>query len=82
MTEPTPPPAPEAPPAPAWRPPRDLGGDRASIIGGLILIGVGIWYVLDVTLGLTMPRIAWGELWPLAIIAVGLIVLARSRQPA
>ena len=82
MTEPTPPPAPAAPAEPSWRPPKDLGGGRASMIGGLIVIAVGIWYLLVVTLGRAMPRIAWGELWPLAIIAVGLIVLARSRQPA
>jgi hypothetical protein len=71
---------------PPWFPPRDRdrGRDRPSsgfaIVVGLILIAIGAWYFLDRTLGLAMPRIQWGSLWPLILILIGGWILVRSFQ--
>src|SRR5436305_14061849 len=62
---------------PPWIPPRDRRVDRGpnivAIVVGLVLIAVGLYYVLDVTLGISLPAIRWGSLWPLI-----LILLRRS----
>ena len=73
---------------PAWFPPRDRDHrrdrDRRSgpfaIVVGLILIAVGAYYFLDRTLGIAMPRIQWGSLWPIVLIVVGGLILVRSFQ--
>ena len=85
---PTPPPltsssAPPPPmaPAPTWRSRRDDPGRTGSIIFGVILLAVGLWFFADQTLGLDMPRLRWSELWPLLIIAIGAwVVLASMRR--
>ena len=61
-----------------WRPPRTREGNVASILVGLVLLAVGVWYLLDHTLGLEMPRIDWGDLWPLILIAIGAAVLWQA----
>jgi hypothetical protein len=82
-------PAPSEPPPPrspttnatgGWRPPRDRdrGGHVASTFTGLILILVGTWYFLDQTLGIRLPRVAWGELWPVILIGLGVLVILRA----
>ncbi|HET9344172.1 MAG TPA: DUF5668 domain-containing protein [Candidatus Limnocylindrales bacterium] len=70
---PTPP-----PPSSAWRPPKQGGVNVASIVVGLVVIGIGIWYFLDQTLELEMPRISWGDLWPIFLIILGGVILYRS----
>ncbi len=75
-----PPPAP--PPtttAPAWSPPHDDGTRWPAIAFGLILLVVGLWLFADVTLGLDLPTIRWGQLWPIALIVVGALILYGSR---
>jgi hypothetical protein len=52
--------------------------DTAGIIWGLALLAIGLWFFADVTLGLDMPSVAWSDIWPVAIIAVGLLVLLRG----
>ena len=74
----SPPPPPQPPPSNAWRPPRSNDTNIASIVVGLVILGIGIWYFLDTTLGLTMPRISWGDLWPIVLIVIGGIILFRS----
>jgi Domain of unknown function (DUF5668) len=61
-----------------WRPPREPETNVASIVVGLILLVIGIWYLLDQTLGLDMPRIDWSDFWPIILIAIGGIMLYRS----
>jgi hypothetical protein len=78
------PPAAAPPPAssPPWHPP-DSGnpGRIGSIIVGLILLGVGAWFFADQTLGLDMPSLSWGQLWPLVLVVVGgWILLAGFRR--
>ena len=71
---------------PPWFPPRDRdrGHDRrsstAAIVFGLILIAVGAYYFLDRTLGLRMPSIQWGSIWPIILIVIGGLILLRSLQ--
>ena len=56
--------------------PRDPDpGRSATIVSGLIVIAVGVWFFLDRTLGIDLPPISWGSLWPLAIIGVGAWIL-------
>lgn len=88
-----PPPPGEPPPAeppsatdwrePPWFPPRDKDrrerkANLATIVIGLVILAVGVYYLLDQTLGVTMPRIQWGSLWPVLLIALGGLVLLRS----
>ena len=52
--------------------------DTATRVWGLIVLAVGLWFFADFTLGLDMPRVAWRDIWPLGLIVVGLVVLARG----
>jgi hypothetical protein len=68
---------------PAWFPPRDRtrrdrGPSTASIVFGLIVLGIGVYYFLDRTLGIAMPAIRWGSLWPVLLILLGGLILFRS----
>jgi hypothetical protein len=53
---------------------RDAGG----IVFGLILLLVGGYYLLDQTMGLDMPSIDWGRLWPVILIVLGGLVVFRE----
>jgi fatty acid desaturase len=50
----------------------------ASRIWGLILVLVGLWFFAQVTLGYSLPAVPWGELWPVALVVLGLLVIARG----
>ena len=52
--------------------------DTAGRIWGLIVLGIGLWFFADVTLGYDMPSIAWRDLWPIGLIGIGLLVLVRG----
>jgi hypothetical protein len=45
---------------------------------GLIVLAVGVYYLLDRTLGIAMPRIQWGSIWPIFLIILGGLILLRS----
>jgi Domain of unknown function (DUF5668) len=78
MTEPAGPNPPEH--GVDWRPPRSRESNIASMVVGLILLVIGVWYLLDQTLGVEMPRIDWGDFWPILLIAIGGIMLVRSAR--
>ena len=82
MTTPTDPDAaPPASPPPAnaeWRPPRSRESNTAAIVVGLVILAIGIWYFLDTTLGLRMPNIEWGNLWPVLLILIGGVMIFRA----
>jgi hypothetical protein len=79
MTEPTKPPdQPSPPPQPAWRSSRARGQNGPSIVVGLIFVAIGVWYFLDQTLGLDMPRINWRDFWPVILIFLGGVIVFRS----
>ena len=52
--------------------------DTAGRIWGLIVLAIGLWFFADVTLGYDMPSIAWRDLWPIVLIAIGLVVVLRG----
>lgn len=65
---------------PAWFPPRDTdrGPSLGALVAGLALVAIGLYFFLDRTLGVAMPRIQWSTIWPVILIAIGAIVLFRS----
>jgi hypothetical protein len=52
--------------------------DTGAVIWGLILLAVGGWFFLDQTLGLDMPSIDWGSLWPVILIVIGGVVIFQG----
>jgi Domain of unknown function (DUF5668) len=85
-----PPPPPIAPPPPVAAPPpavpptwRSSGNDpgRAStIVFGVILLAIGLWFFADQTLGLDMPRLSWSQLWPILLIGFGAWIAIGSMR--
>lgn len=67
---------------PAWFPPRDRARDgrpsAVAVVVGLAMIGVGLWFFLDRTLGVTLPRISWSTIWPVILIVIGAVIVLRS----
>jgi hypothetical protein len=62
--------------------PRDPDPGRiATVVFGLIVIAIGLWFFLDRTLGFDLPDIDWGGLWPLILIGIGAwILLGAGRR--
>jgi hypothetical protein len=80
VTDPTSMPPPAIPPEPETAPP-DGGGPRyGSIIVGLVILVVGLWYFADRTLGLELPRVEADQLWPVAVIALGAWLIVRPNR--
>ncbi|HSO30788.1 MAG TPA: DUF5668 domain-containing protein [Candidatus Sulfomarinibacteraceae bacterium] len=52
--------------------------DLAGRLWGLVLLGFGIWFLLDVTLRMDLPPIAWGQLWPVVLIVLGVLIVVRG----
>jgi hypothetical protein len=50
----------------------------APRVWGLILVLVGLWFFAQVTLGYSLPAIPWRTLWPVALVVLGLLVIARG----
>jgi Domain of unknown function (DUF5668) len=71
-------PAPAAPPPPAWQRTAADSGRTGSVVLGVILVAIGLWFFADQTLGLDMPRLDWGDLWPLIIIGIGAWIVLSS----
>jgi hypothetical protein len=64
-----------------WRTHDKDPGRVGTIVFGVILVAVGLWFFADQTLGLDMPRLRWSELWPILIIVLGgWIVLGSMRR--
>ncbi len=63
-----------------WRPPRQAESNLASIVFGVLILAIGVWYLLDQTLGFEMPRVRWADLWPIFLIVVGIAILFRSAR--
>ena len=79
-TIPPPPPPPAIPPEPAPPLPRADGPRYGSIILGLVILAVGLWYFADRTLGLDLPRLDADQLWPLVVIALGAWLIVRPHR--
>ena len=61
---------------PASRRKRDPSA--ATLVVGGVFLAIGVWYFLDTTLGLQMPNISWGSLWPIALIVIGGVIIWRA----
>ena len=59
---------------------RERTANPFAILVGLAFIAIGAWYFLDRTLGIALPRIQWGSLWPLILIVLGGWILFQSMQ--
>lgn len=75
-----PPSTPPPPPAPSWQPPPADHGRGVSLVFGAIILIIGLWYFATRTLGLDLPDFDWGDLWPVILIAVGILIVYRSMQ--
>jgi hypothetical protein len=80
MTDPTSMPPPAIPPEPEPAPPVTDGPRYGSIIVGLVVVAVGLWYLADRTLGLDLPDLEADQLWPIAVIAFGAWLILRPRR--
>lgn len=58
------------------RPSRSPGW--GGIIFALLLIGVGSWYLLRNTFGLDLPELDGEAVWPILVVLLGGVILARS----
>ena len=67
---------PSAPPpaAPETGAPTEEGSRRRTV-AGLVLIGLGVAFFADQFI----PWLNWGTLWPLVLVAVGVLLLVRGR---
>jgi hypothetical protein len=74
------PPPPAIPPEPSAGPPRTEAPRYGSIILGLVILAVGLWYFADRTLGLELPRVEADQLWPIAVIALGAWLIIRPSR--
>jgi uncharacterized protein YjeT (DUF2065 family) len=52
--------------------------DTAGRVWGLLLIAVGAWFFAEFTLGYELPAIPWRDVWPIGLIAIGLVVVVRG----
>jgi hypothetical protein len=66
-------------PSPSRRADRDHGR-TASILFGLVFLGLGLWFFVDHTLGYELPRIRWSQLWPAVLIVIGIWVVLGSMR--
>jgi thiol:disulfide interchange protein len=48
----------------------------SSLVLGIVILAIGVWYFADRTLGLNLPRLSWDQLWPLALVAFGIWIIA------
>ena len=75
-------PPPVAPPpiAPPLRRAERDRGRTASVLFGLVILGIGLWFFVEQTLGYQLPRIRWSQLWPVFLIVLGLWVVLGSMR--
>ncbi len=52
--------------------------DVGALIIGLLILGVGVYYLLTNTFGFEMPELDWDQIWPIAVIALGLGILWQT----
>jgi Domain of unknown function (DUF5668) len=65
-------------PRAAWA--RNDQGRWATIVFGVVLLVVGLWFFADQTLGLEMPQLRWSQLWPVFLIGLGVWIALGSMR--
>jgi hypothetical protein len=79
----TPQPAPSSSqpwPPPSWRRRADDPGRLGTVVLGVILLAIGLWFFADQTLELDMPNLRWSQLWPILIIGFGAWIAIGSMR--
>jgi hypothetical protein len=67
--------------APARRGDEPDHGRAASVVFGFILLAIGLWFFVEQTLGIELPRVRWSQFWPVILIGLGVwIVLGSMRR--
>jgi uncharacterized membrane protein len=70
---------PPGPPVSTWAAPRRRdrgdGGRIWTLVVGLFVLGLGVWFFIERTLGYDLPAIRWSQLWPVILIVIGAVVL-------
>jgi hypothetical protein len=74
------PPVPPVPPMPERRREDRDAGRTASVLFGMVILGLGLWFFAEHTLGYELPRISWSQLWPITLIVIGLWVVLGSMR--
>ncbi len=46
----------------------------------MVVLGLGLWFFAEHTLGYELPRISWSQLWPITLIVIGLWVVLGSMR--
>jgi hypothetical protein len=54
--------------------------DLGALIFGALLLFVGGYYLLVNTFGFELPELDWDQIWPIALIALGIGVVAKALQ--
>jgi hypothetical protein len=49
--------------------------DIGAILLGVLILGVGIYYVLANIFGLQLAELDWDKIWPLAVVALGIGII-------
>ena len=49
-----------------------------GVVVGLVLIAVGTYYVLTNTLGIDLPELEADMIWPVIVIAIGVVIVYRA----
>jgi TRAP-type C4-dicarboxylate transport system permease small subunit len=52
--------------------------DIGALVFGAILLLVGGYYLLVNTFGIDLPELNWDMIWPIAVIGLGVAVVARA----
>lgn len=68
-----PPASPGPSPAPAWAPVRGVHAGNAGIVGGVVLVVLGVWFLVD-----QFVEIDWDLLWPVIIMVLGGALIAGA----
>ena len=66
--------------AAGWSKPQDRNDWNASLVFGVIILGIGLWFFATQTLGLDLPRLDWGQLWPIVVIAIGGLIVVNAMR--
>lgn len=56
------------------------GADLFGRLFGLVLVALGAWFFADYTLAMDLPHVRWNELWPIALILLGGLIVLRGAQ--
>ena len=54
------------------------GLDVGGLLIGLVIVGVGVYYFMEQTLGIAIPKLDWDRVWPLFVIALGVGIVSSN----